>query len=232
MDDEARDSPKALTVDLQKLLHFFDEAPASSRRHATAVVGVAGEDVGIALLSHYLAGCGWTVRALPGPCTQGSQAGVRLDRWIRAVKGRSARLYQVEVKNWSAHAIGGSRLPISATPRQVAQFKRDCWGQEWDGRTFRKGSVRKVLTPMRPPDPALPVHPLVCFWSALHPTGAKAPFFAQKVHKGKFRRVWVFSMSAYLRALGKRKLRLNMPETAKRLSWLTTLFGQVRPSTL
>ncbi len=43
-----------VVVARRRLLEFFDEAPTPSLKHATAVVSVAGEELGIGLLLHYL----------------------------------------------------------------------------------------------------------------------------------------------------------------------------------
>ena len=43
----------AVRIDVDLLLRFFDEAPSESRYHATALVALAGEDLGAGLLAHY-----------------------------------------------------------------------------------------------------------------------------------------------------------------------------------
>ena len=47
-----------VTVNVPELLRFFDEKPDWSERHATAVVGVAGEDLNVACFCHYLESMG------------------------------------------------------------------------------------------------------------------------------------------------------------------------------
>jgi hypothetical protein len=99
-----------LRLDVRAVLQFFDEAPNESLGHATAIVAVAGEELGLALLVHYLRSIGRPTALVSDKCTPGTRSGSRLDGWVRA----GDTLYQVEVKNWSAHAIGGRRLPIDA----------------------------------------------------------------------------------------------------------------------
>jgi hypothetical protein len=214
-------------IDVLSLLQFFDEAVPASRYHATAVVAVAGEDMGVGLIAHYLRQQGLTVEVLPGPCTQGTHRGVRLDRWIRTIHDGNAIYYQVEIKNWSAHAIGGKALKANALPNELAAHKIERWSREWDGSTFRKSGARKVLTPMKPPKPNSKVEPLIVYWDAMHPSGEREPFFFVPLENPAFSRVWIFSMSTYLRELlssGISKVMLEMPDTVQRVWWLKRLF--------
>ncbi len=214
-------------IDILSALRFFDEAVLSSRYHATAVVAVAGEDMAVGLLSHYLSEQGCRVEVLPYRCTQGTKRGVRLDRWVRAIRSSEVNYYQVEIKNWSAHAIGGRVLDVGASSDKIEAHKIERWQKEWDGSTFRKKSVRKVLTPMKPPEPNIRVEPMVIYWDAMHPTGSRGPLFSVDIENPHFPRVWVFSVSAYFRELlasGIRKVEIEMPDTVNRLNWLNRLF--------
>lgn len=218
------------SIDIKALLQFFDEKPESSKHHATAICSVAGEELGVALLVHYLEGEGKQTTLLSNPCTTGKQKGPRLDRWLLITEGRKHTLYQVEVKNWSAHAIGGRCLPIDADEREVSEYKIERWRHEWRNDCFSKKQVSKVLIPMRPPTiDHDSIEPLVCYWTALHPEGLDKPFFTVSVRNAKFPTVSVFSMSSYLRNLrkkGKRRLQLEMPATSIRMNWLHALFGR------
>lgn len=216
-----------LELDIIAALRFFDGAVPGSRGHATAIVAVAGEEMGIGLLASYFRQQGATPEVLPGPITQGTRKGVRLDRWLRVTRNREVTYYQTEIKNWSAHAIGGRPLGVEATPAELTDYKIERWNREWDGRTFRKRQVLKVLTPMRPPTHNAHVEPMVCYWDAMHPSGAPEPLFSIPLHDQHFSRVWVFSMSAFLwQALdsGIVTLRLEMPDTMRRLEWFHKLF--------
>ncbi len=215
----------AINVDVRELLAFFDEEAKGSSRHASAIVGIAGEDLGAALLVEYFRSQGVSAEILPERCTQGTKKGYRLDRWVLSHEAAGDLLYQVEIKNWSAHAIGGRKLAVSAPPATVREYKIERWSKEWNGETFRKASVLKVLTPMRSPLSSVRVEPLVCFWTALHPEGAESPFFSVPLSgHTHFQRVSVFSMSSYLRSLEVPSITLAMPEVAVRREWLTRLF--------
>jgi hypothetical protein len=217
----------AIEIDIEALLHFFDESPPESQGHATGIVAIAGEDLGAGLLAHHLEAQGASVEVLPGPCSQGTKRGKRLDRWLRVRQNGGTVYYQVEIKNWSAHALGGRVLKIDASAEELSEHKKERWSKEWDGTGFRKPTMAKVLIPMRPPEQDCLVEPLACYWDAMHPDGEEAPLFSVPVPDSVFPRVWVFSMSTYLRVLlasGRTHMQIDMPETAIRLDWLNQLF--------
>jgi hypothetical protein len=218
---------KRMEIDIAAVLRFFDEAPTESRGHATAIVAFAGEDLGLGLLAHYWTDQGASVHALPGPCGPGTKKGKRLDKWVRVTLDGTSTYYQVEIKNWSAHAIGGKVLKVAASPEEVAKHKRERWQKEWNGETFVQDTIAKVLLPMKPPVPDCTPEPLACFWDAMHPDGEGEPLFSRSVSNPPFSRLWVFSMSAYLRELlasGMTHIELEMPETAIRMAWLKRFF--------
>lgn len=214
-------------IDMLSALEFFDEARPTSRYHATAVVAMAGEDMGIGLLEHHFKQQGATVRVLPEPCTQGTRRGVRLDKWVHVILDGESTYFQVEIKNWSAHAIDGKVLKANASPSEIVDHKAERWSKEWDGSTFRKSSARKVLTPMKPPQQNCKTEPLICYWDAMHPTGEIEPLFFVPIKNPHFSCVWVFSISAYLRellSLGINKVILQMPFTIQRVQWINRIF--------
>ena len=95
-----------MLVEVEEVLHFFDERLLGSRGQATALVAVAGEDLGVGLLCHYSHRRDLRAEPLEGPCTTGNRVGSRLDRWIRVSGATGKTRYQVEVKNWSADRAG------------------------------------------------------------------------------------------------------------------------------
>lgn len=223
-----------MLVDIETVHRFFDERPSGSSGHATAIVAVAGEDLGVGLLCHYFRAHNFKAESLDGPCTRGARSGSRLDRWVRVTGNGRKTLYQVEVKNWSAHAIGGVRLSIDAPPDQVAKYKISHWQSAWDETLgiFSHPTVKKVLEQMRPPEACDRHEPLVCYWSAMHPTGAVDALFHQPTSSRWCDRVSIFSMSSYLRILyaaGERRLDLDMPQSMARVTWLHRFFPSARP---
>ncbi len=218
-----------IRLPISLLLEFFDEAPDYGKGHATAITAVLGEELGAGLLVDHFRGKNMKAEVLGLPCTQGTTSGKRLDRWIRVTKGRQTVYYQVEIKNWSATAIGGRRIAINASSSQLREHKRERWSKEWSGQLFIKEAVQKVLTPMKPPVIGAEVEPLVCFWDAMHPTGKAEAIFSIPVNGGRFPRVWIFSMSAYLRTLlkaGQEFVEIDAPAAKARLRLLNRLLNQ------
>ncbi len=216
-----------IQIDIIEILKFYDEKIQTSLHHSTAVNAVAGEDLGAGLFAHYLKQKNIIANILPNACTQKTKSGVRLDRWILAIENGKKVYYQTEIKNWSAHAIGGKVLKINATEKEVSDYKIKQWNNSWDGKILTALTARKVLTPMSPIEDKTKVEPLICFWVSMHPKGKSEPFFSVPIQDKNFSRLWVFSMSAYLRNVlnsGEKKIILEMPDTESRIEWLKTLF--------
>ena len=222
-----------LTVDRLALLEFLDVKSDYSRGHATGVVSVVGEDLNAACFQHYAKSKGATVTVLPNPVTTGKQSGPRLDRWIKVDWPDGSKiLYQTEIKNWSAHAIGGKNLPVTANPQEIADYKQRRWARHWDAesRTLRSWLCAKVLTPGMIPPHGLDgrtIRPLLIFWEAIGPKCADVHLFDVAVSKSqspKFRRLYVFSVSSYLRSLKEPQIALPLPNAARRIQALNDMF--------
>ena len=237
------DDTTTLTVQREGLLRFLDEKPACSSGHATAFVSVVGEDLNAACFRNYTEAKGAKVDILAAPVTTGRTQGPRLDRWIAVDQpGEGKFLYQTEIKNWSAHAIGGEVLPVSTGPEELANYKRRRWTRHWDlkRRTLKGASCAKVLVPMKPPDgfEGFAIRPLLIFWEPIGnigkrkeplfrvPVTANFPFQPAPSWQGTdtFKELWVFSVSCYLRDLTEDSIRLPMPDAAFRLQALNRLF--------
>jgi hypothetical protein len=213
-----------ISLNRLELLRFYDNPSASERGiHAAAVNAVAGEEFGLALVLDFLNASGVDASIIPGPCTTGSRKGHRLDGWVRTPDV----LYQVEIKNWSAHSFGGTNLAINADPEELARYRTKLWGEYWSGSTFTDTAAQKVLEPMRPPASRPQVEPLIAFWPSMHPEGLATPLFQVPLIGGHFNRVSVFSMSSYLRGMDREHLELPLPKTMARLAILARMFEPV-----
>ena len=234
-------SSNFLTVDIRGLLNFFDEKPDWAVGHATGIVGIVGEDLNTACLQHYLKSKGGSATVLRNPktgkrcpVTTGNTKGPQLDRWIRVEwPDRSKTVFQTEIKSWSAHAFGGVRFPLSGSLPKVRKRKREQWDSLWDSRRrhLKHPLTEKVLVPMKPPKGVDPktVRPLLIFWAALE--SRKNPndhLFRVDVADANFKKLWIFSVSGYLRGLmskGVATIELEMPDAALRLWSLNRLFS-------
>lgn len=241
-----------LTIDVQEILHFFDEKPKWSIKQATAMVGVFGEDLNAACFRRYIKSQGARATVRPDPVTTGKRKGPQLDRWI--VVGwpdGSETVFQTEIKNWSSHAVDGKTLPIRANAKDIADHKQKRWELRWDSQihTLKRDDIAKVLVPMKLPSDleghAKDVRPLLIFWE---PTGPR-----EKAHEhlfridsptydfpfkippawpnppyDEFRSLWVFSVSSYLRSIPDASIKLEMPDAYHRLRILGRLLPEFR----
>ena len=232
--------PHSLVIDIKDTLCFFDEIPDWSKGHATAIVGVLGEDLSAAALKHCLEQNGAQhVQIRPGPVKNPGRKGPWLDRWVAAdLPGDRKVLFQTEIKSWSAHAIGGKILRLDATNDDIANLQRKTWEEQWDSskQTLKHQYVAKVLVRMSPPsdmkdwDP----FPMIIYWTVVDPRVSSS---AEKIGEGnhlfrikkvtyefpfrqpeswdcshKFEELWVFSVSSYLRfLLGKGCREIKLP---------------------
>jgi len=233
-------------LNVRELLHFFDEDPPDGTGHATALVSVMGEELGAALLQDYFKEAreyaGTTIltqHGKPLTPTPGTQRGQRLDRWLCATTSAGGQdLYQVEIKNWSAHAIGGTRLLIDASESERQRIGDHYWSRVWvaETETFRERSVAKVLTRMQLP-PGYERHagkviPLVCFWWYITKPESRTtePLFEYELRSNQngFSKFKIFSVSNYLRSQRSAKrdeIDVEMPQAAQRIAWMKRMFG-------
>ena len=230
-----------LTVDIEGLLHFFDEKPDWGVGHATGIIGIVGEDLGAACLQHHIRARGGeaVVRHNPDtgrplPVTTGYTKGPRLDRWIQVTwPDRPTTVFQTEIKSWSSHGYGGIRLPLSASSDEVRVHRQGRWDSLWDSGSRRLKHPRtvKVMERMKPPGGVDPktVRPLLIFWEAVgHSDAPDAHLVRVEVADPEFPELWVFSVSGYLRCLrakGIERVELEMPDAALRLRKMNRWFS-------
>ena len=217
-----------------ELVRFYDTKPKESGGPASAVNAVAGEDLGAGLLKYYFENVERaSVTILPEkPKSVKSETTGKaswLDLWLLVEWPDRKILFQVEIKNWSAHSVGGRALTLSASPEQIKAYKINSWKREWNEELTQNGT-KKVLLPMISPErhDDTTIEPLLCMWAAMHPAGERDPFYNVKVPDGHhFTRLWVFSMSAYLRMLTCHYLEMEMPKTIERQRVLNSLFQKI-----
>ena len=219
------------TLHLNELLNFYDYKVISSIGHASAVNAVLGEDLAVALLTHYFKGVGLEVVALDEVCTQGTQRGYRLDKWIAVKSVTESVIYQVEIKNWSAHSIGGKSVMIDADEDYMRNFRMKRWLHQFNvaKQVPSQKETLKVLTKMRVPTSHnnYKHEAMLCFWEPLHPQGESDALFEVDVVSDEFKKLKVFSMSNYVSELLKTtdQIDVEMNDADERIEWLQKIYS-------
>jgi len=218
-----------LSVNLREVLSFFDE-DRSVTKHSNAIKTLAGEEFMFELLLNYFRRSGATADLVSRKCTTGKSRGRRLDGWVKTEKFGQTTYYQVEVKSWSAHGVGGGSRFVSpnANAAELAKYRREVWALYWANGRFIEDGLNKVLTPMKCPTEGFTVRPLACLWAPVHPKGQEDPFFTVALDPPTpFSKVDVFSASSFLRgvAASESELKLVLPDVAERMMWLNRLFS-------
>ncbi len=218
-------------LNLSELLNFYDYKDPASNTHATAINAVLGEDLAVALVVHYFQQQRVEVEALPGPVTQKTKSGHRLDKWIAVRSATESVIYQMEIKNWSAHSIGGAPVKKDADESYMREFRKKRWLHQFNVEKLLPSQKQtlKVLTRMSVPS-KYSTHTqkaLLCFWEPLHPDGEPKTLFEVDVLNDTFSKLTVFSMSNYVSHLRKTAdtVEVQMPITDARIAWLQKLYS-------
>ena len=218
-------------LNLRELLNFFDCKVSSSTGHASAINGVIGEDLGVALLLKYFSSQKLSAFALDEPCTQKTKKGKRLDKWIVVTDTDSKIIYQVEIKNCNAHSLNSETVLDHADEQYMRDFRLRRWNKRFDSdrRIPLQTECQKVLLPMQVPTTYRDYEhrTLLCFWEALHVEGKSDAMFEVSVNSDHFENLTVFSMSNYVSELLKQSavLEVELADAAARINWLNKLYS-------
>ena len=102
-----------------------------------------GEDLLIAVVLHYWAKVGFTdAQALPDLCKEPGKKGKRLDAWLLR---DTVTIFQVEIKNWSAHSIGGRAIQENASNELLVAETSCRWNEYFGTNGHLPSSAEKVL---------------------------------------------------------------------------------------
>ena len=224
-------------IDVPGIIEFFDEKSDYSSKQSTSVVAVVGEDLAAACFKKYIEdkeqGTTVCIRwddEVPKSCKGGRH---KLDRWIVVDRPNCGRqVFQTEIKHWSAHSSGGKEIPLEVEAKELRDHKHDRWRKQWDPdkQSLKDDGHAKVLMPMKPPPEDLKgsyILPLIIYWAPMAPEcKPDKPLFSVCTNSECFKKLWVFSISSYLRSIRERepKICLKMPTAAKRLRILKDLF--------
>ena len=209
----------------KKIIKFFDEKSKDESHEGSdvsAIIGVLGEDLLLGVLQHYWKSKGAESKILTYKCNCGSLKGSRLDGWILKTLHEKKELYQVEVKNWAAYAIGGKELKSDATEQDFQVYSKRNWERFFGPEIIPGKHISKVLEPMKKPpgyENITPV-PLLCFWFYIAES-IKNPYSRRRYLDGK--EVHIFSASAYLRTLKNDYIDIPMPRAERRMRLLSEL---------
>ena len=221
-----------MVINLKSLLDLYDHKTKNNIGCVSAINGMIGEDLAVALFLDYARRKNLNPSIVSEKCTPGESKGVRLDRWLSVQDGNKVIYYQTEIKNWTAHSYRGKSLPKNLDEEGMKKYRKDRWGQRFDvsNHCLLDTSANKVLVPMKL-DATIPIdteiRPLIIFWEAMHPEGSSEEFFSHPVSGKDFDELWVFSMSNYVRNLIDNdkvtSIEVNMPAVDARIQWLNTV---------
>jgi hypothetical protein len=220
-----------MKINRAKILAYYDKRcnwPVETASTVSAVTGMIGEDLVLGLLCHYLNG-----KIFSHTCKGSGKSGQWLDAWVYTKRA----LYQVEVKNWSAHSVGGLAVPDTQEGLQeVAERNLNSFLK------YPKAAHRvwKVLTKLEVPDrfQGQKPLPLLAFWAPVTLQNAKSTSFWFDCKPSEYRRfipqeiatppqdcLKIFSASLYLRSLKAKFIELPMPRAEARIKTLSDLVG-------
>lgn len=220
-----------MKLNIKALLDFFDGKEDNQKGDATAMSSLLGEDLNAAVFKHFKQG---KIEILEESVLPGTMKGKRLDRWLADSKNKI--LYQCEIKNWAASAIGGKQLKTSANKEEVRSIAQYHWDRQmkesFNARAPYPNGTNKVLLKMRRPKglEELVIEPLLIYWMPIANTQELDPATSISTtnlqFKTEFTKLNIFSVSLYLRELrmrGKDTIHLDMPHFEHRMKILSKL---------
>ncbi len=208
------------------LIRFYDDLGDSDftddnrGSHVSAITGMIGEDLLLGTMFHCLANQQSPLMCslLPDKCKAPGNKGKRLDAWVLI---GDTRVAQIEIKNWSAHSLGGKSLPFAATEAEVSAMSNLRWKNFFGNNDRMPETTLKVLQDMPVPIIASErsFERWLCFWLPIAQNGA-VPISTATI-MGK--EVNVFSASIYLRRLREELIDISVPRIDARLKILSSL---------
>ena len=225
-----------VTIDINKIIAFYDEQDKSISKHVSSITGVIGEDLGAGLLKHYFDSINIDCTIINDSPTEGSKKGKWLDRWLKVKNVDSDNLvfYQTEIKNWSSHSIGGKKIELDAGEQDLKRYANARFSEQWNGKdiTLKNDNVAKVLKQMKKHikiNSNDTIKPLICFWYPISnraDIGNIEALFEVPCNSPTFNKVTFFSMSLYLRKLSKEgntSIKIEAPNIEKRVALIHKL---------
>jgi len=197
---------------------------------ASSTNGLLGEDLVLGCLVNYFSETvDSTSRVIGYKCKRPGRKGNRLDAWVLA----GEILYQVEVKNWSAHSYGGRVLSdtVSLNSEEAQEYNMDCWNYFITNRAIhdpKKGICKAWNYRMTPPKTIKfkEIVPLVAFWRLIFdPNTTPGPMSSFPVESADFSSCMLFSASAFLRQKNSTEITLKLPRFFSRMRSIRKLLS-------
>lgn len=187
----------------------------------SAITGLIGEDLLVAILFHYWRnGEHLNPERLPDPCKEdGVKNGKKLDAWL--VRDDQT-IFQVEIKNWSAHSENGRSVPINAKQEKIQSNANKRWIKYFGDNGCLPEQAKKISLPMQRPQ-GFENHKLermLLFWFPIADEKFQ-PLSVVEATNGQ--RLHVFSASIYLRTLSEEFIDLDTPIIQRRYDTLDRL---------
>lgn len=226
-----------MKLNIKELLDFFDDKKDSQKGDANALMAIFGEDLNASVYKHFR---GNEVEILNESVLPGTNKGKRLDRWI--IDKENKKLYQCEIKNWAATAIGGKQLISNASDKEIKKVVEHYWkhqrSNDLSNKAKHPNGVTKVLLKMKTPEKhksISKVEPLLIYWmpissnktnkNSLEPLSIVPVKSLDLLIKTEFSKLYIFSVSLYLRQLyqkgeGQKFIDLDMPHFEHRIKIL------------
>lgn len=227
-----------ISIDIKKIIAFYDEQDRAISNHVSSITGVIGEDLGAGLLKHYFESNNRDCKIINDSPTEGSKKGKWLDRWLKVknIDSEDYVFYQTEIKNWSSHSIGGKKIELNTSEQDLKRYTNARFNEQWNeiDNTLKHDFVAKVLKPMKEHSEITSsdtIKPLICFW---YPISNQTdvvdiePLFEVSCNSSAFDRITFFSMSLYLRKLieeGKEIIEIEAPNIETRFKLLNGLIN-------
>jgi hypothetical protein len=218
-----------MKLDIKELLDFYDDKKDSKKGDANALMAMFGEDLNASSYKHFRDN---KVDILEDPVVQGFKGGKQLDRWI--LDDENNKLFQCEIKNWAATAIGGKQLKSDASEeeiKEIVEYHRDNLHRVLSNKVKHPSGVSKVFLKMKTPEryKMLKVEPLLIFWMPISFDKLESSSNVSISSLGlptEFSKLYIFSVSLYLRQLYKNGIGfidLGMPHLDHRIKILSKL---------
>ena len=194
--------------------------PIIQSKQATSIVSIAGEDLAAGCFQRYLKKKEEaTICVRPDSVTTGKRKGPRLDRWIVVDWPDGSQVtFQTGIKNSSAHAIRGEKLPLDISAEKLRNYKKRMWEGLWDSdnQSIKDYAHGKVLTRMKPPANLTDsrILPLLILWTPIAPESEldRCLFKVSTNPSCYFRELWIVVYFEILSSLMKRE---NHPDFSK-----------------